>query len=132
MRRASVLEGDPGAELDGARAVARPSDPAEVGATLGGVRRAKCHPVWRICRRSADLQVGLFVDHKILQDREIFVDGPRSAQVVHLAGRVAVSHVRRQYEGRSTIKFGDVVDDGKSTGTPPTTPPTAPPLSKKK
>ena len=38
----------------------------------------------------------------------------------------------KKYEGRSTIKFGDVVDDGKATGTQPTTPPTAPPLSKKK
>ena len=38
----------------------------------------------------------------------------------------------KKYEGRSTIKFGDVVDEGKSTGTPPTTPPTAPPTAKKK
>ena len=38
----------------------------------------------------------------------------------------------KKYEGRSTIKFGDVVEDGKSSGTPPTTPPTAPPPTKKK
>jgi hypothetical protein len=39
----------------------------------------------------------------------------------------------KKYEGRSTIKFGDVVEDGKTTG-PPTTPPstTAPPATKKK
>ncbi len=38
----------------------------------------------------------------------------------------------KRYEGRSTIKFGDVVDDGKSQG-PPTTPPatgTTPPKKK--
>jgi hypothetical protein len=33
----------------------------------------------------------------------------------------------KRYEGRSTIKFGDVVEDSK-TGT--TTPPTAPPAKK--
>ena len=37
----------------------------------------------------------------------------------------------KKYEGRSTIKFGDVVEDGKLTGTPPTTPPGAPPTKKK-
>src|SRR3954451_11131612 len=38
----------------------------------------------------------------------------------------------KKYEGRSTIKFGDVVEDGKSG--PPTTPPssTPPPATKKK
>jgi len=36
----------------------------------------------------------------------------------------------KKYEGRSTIKFGDVVDDSKSG--PPTTPPTAPPPPTKK
>jgi hypothetical protein len=37
----------------------------------------------------------------------------------------------KKYEGRSTIKFGDVVDDGKAQG-PPTTPPstTTPPKKK--
>ena len=39
----------------------------------------------------------------------------------------------KRYEGRSTIKFGDVVEDGKTTG-PPTTPPAigpaAPPKKK--
>jgi hypothetical protein len=37
----------------------------------------------------------------------------------------------KRYEGRSTIKFGDVVEDGKTGTTPPTTPPTAPPTKKK-
>ena len=36
----------------------------------------------------------------------------------------------KKYEGRSTIKFGDVVEDGK-TGGAPTTPPTATPPKKK-
>jgi hypothetical protein len=36
----------------------------------------------------------------------------------------------KKYEGRSTIKFGDVVDDSK--GGPPSTPPAAPPASTKK
>ena len=36
----------------------------------------------------------------------------------------------KRYEGRSTIKFGDVVDDGKAT-TPPTTPPSITPTKKK-
>jgi len=36
----------------------------------------------------------------------------------------------KKYEGRSTIKFGDVVDDAKDG--PPSTPPTAPPATKKK
>ncbi len=38
----------------------------------------------------------------------------------------------KKYEGRSTIKFGDVVDDSKTGGTPSSTPPTAPPPTKKK
>ena len=40
----------------------------------------------------------------------------------------------KRYEGRSTIRFGDVVEDGKSTGSTPTTPPnsTTPPATKKK
>ena len=38
----------------------------------------------------------------------------------------------KKYEGRSTIKFGDVVDDSKTGGTPSSTPPTAPPATKKK
>ena len=29
----------------------------------------------------------------------------------------------KRYEGRSTIKFGDIVDDSKTGTTPPTTPP---------
>ena len=37
----------------------------------------------------------------------------------------------KKYEGRSTIKFGDVVDDSKTGTAPPTTPPTAPPTKKK-
>ena len=39
----------------------------------------------------------------------------------------------KKYEGRSTIKFGDVVDDGKSTGAPTTPPSTGstPPAKKK-
>ena len=36
----------------------------------------------------------------------------------------------KKYEGRSTIKFGDVVEDGK--GGPPATPPGTPPATKKK
>ena len=38
----------------------------------------------------------------------------------------------KKYEGRSTIKFGDVVDDSKTGGTPSSTPPTAPAATKKK
>ncbi|HKB48512.1 MAG TPA: hypothetical protein VKC57_12495, partial [Ktedonobacterales bacterium] len=38
----------------------------------------------------------------------------------------------KKYEGRSTIKFGDVVDDSKTGGTPSSTPPTAPTATKKK
>ena len=38
----------------------------------------------------------------------------------------------KKYEGRSTIKFGDVVEDGKTGATPPTVPLTAPPATKKK
>jgi hypothetical protein len=29
----------------------------------------------------------------------------------------------KRYEGRSTIKFGDIVDDSKTGTTPPATPP---------
>jgi hypothetical protein len=36
----------------------------------------------------------------------------------------------KKYEGRSTIKFGGVVEDGKSTSTPPTTPPSVTPKKK--
>ena len=38
----------------------------------------------------------------------------------------------KKYEGRSTIKFGDVVDDSKTGGTPSSTPPTPPTATKKK
>jgi hypothetical protein len=38
----------------------------------------------------------------------------------------------KKYEGRSTIKFGDVVEEGKTGTTPPATPPTTPPPTKKK
>jgi hypothetical protein len=37
----------------------------------------------------------------------------------------------KKYEGRSTIKFGDVVEEGKPGGAP-TTPPAAPPPPTKK
>jgi hypothetical protein len=38
----------------------------------------------------------------------------------------------KKYEGRSTIKFGDVVEDGKSGGAPTTPPSSTPPTTKKK
>src|SRR5437762_1542359 len=44
-------ERQPGAELDGAWAVACPGDPAEVGAALSCVRTAKHNPVRSVGRR---------------------------------------------------------------------------------
>jgi hypothetical protein len=38
----------------------------------------------------------------------------------------------KKYEGRSTIKFGDVVEEGKTGAAPSNAPPAAPPATKKK
>src|ERR1051326_5601895 len=86
------------AQLNRARAVALSRDAAEIRIVLRGYGRAEHYPVGSVGRRGANLQVALFANHEVLEDREIFINGPGPPQIRHLARRVAVNHVGRQNE----------------------------------
>src|ERR1035438_1181954 len=73
------------AQLHGARGIDLCADHAERGARRADVRRAESHPVGRVERLDADLQVLLLREREILAHRHIDVLGWVAPQIAELS-----------------------------------------------
>src|SRR5262245_14376790 len=102
----SISEREPSPELNRSRTVARPRDATKIRAVLSCVWSAEDNPVGSIRRGSANLQISFLADYETLKNRDVLVHRPRPPQIRHLAGSVAVGHIRRKHE-RCRIQVRD-------------------------